>query len=56
MPARHLHSVNTPLTAEVRVRHGTIRAQIEQEKATLTAQGRRAKARHTMRHETVEKQ
>jgi DNA-binding Xre family transcriptional regulator len=53
MTQRKVRSVKKALTEEERVRHRTIRAQIEQEKAELMARGRRAKARHAMLREAV---
>ena len=45
MVQRKVRSVNKALTDEERVRHRTIREQVEQEKTELMARGRRAKAR-----------
>ena len=53
MAQRKVRSVNKSLTEEERVRHRTIREQVEQEKTDLIARGRRAKARHTMLREAV---
>jgi hypothetical protein len=54
MSPRKVRSVPKALTEEERVRHRTIRAQVEQEKTDLIARGRRAKTRHTMLKEAVE--
>ena len=53
MAARKVRSVPKVLTEEERVRHRTIREQVDQEKPDLMARGRRAKARHTMLKEAV---
>jgi DNA-binding XRE family transcriptional regulator len=53
MVHRKVRSVNKTLTEEERVRHRTIRAQVEQEKTELMARGQRAKARHIMLKEAV---
>ncbi len=53
MVQRKVRSVKKALTEEERVRHRTIREQVEQEKTALLARGRRAKARHTMLKEAV---
>jgi DNA-binding Xre family transcriptional regulator len=53
MAQRKVRSVHKALTEEERLRHRTIRAQVEQEKTALIARGRRAKARHTMLKEPV---
>jgi hypothetical protein len=53
MAPRKVRSVPKALTEEERVRHRTIREQVEQEKPDLMARGRRAKARHTMLKEAV---
>ena len=54
MAPRKVRSVHKTLTEEERVRHRTIRAQVEQEKTDLIARGRRATARHIMLKEAVE--
>jgi hypothetical protein len=53
MAPRNIRSVHKALTEEERMRHRTIRAQIEQEQPDLMARGRRAKAQHTMLKEAV---
>src|SRR5215475_3165438 len=53
MVPRKVRSVHKALTEEERVRHRTIRAQVDQEKTDLLARGRRAKARRIMLKEAV---
>jgi len=53
MAKRQLRSVAKKLTEEERVRHRTIRDQIEQEKEELISQGRRIKVRHARLREAV---
>jgi len=54
MAKRRVRSVRKDLTDEERVRHRTIREQIEQEREELIARGREIKARHIRLREAVQ--